>query len=203
MGNVDGVNDSQRPSGTEQVSGDLEPKKDVVQYETYKNVLSQHKKSKSENEELRAKLESYEQKELEIEEKRLVEQGEFKKLLEIERKKRSEEEGKRQQYERDIIDAHKLNAVVEKLPGKIKRSEYYSFIDLEKVMLDPDTKTPVKESVDEVVSRFLADHGGLLDRGLSKDMPHNAPAGTPTTLSYEEWMRLPLKEKRKRMKDVK
>jgi hypothetical protein len=196
--NVDSVNNQKRPSGTE----DAGEKKDFVQYETYSRVLSQHKKTKSENEQLAAELEAYRRKERELEEKRLSEQGEYKKLLELERKKRMEEEGKRQQYERDLLDAHKLNAVRERLPGKIKRPEYYSFIDVSKVVIDPETGIVDDRSVVEVVDGFVKEHGFLIERQGTRDLPYNAPGTGHSELTYEQWLKLPLKEQKARRKEV-
>jgi hypothetical protein len=199
MENVDSVNNQKSLSETN-VSD--EQKKDVVQYETYKNVLSQHKKSKSENEELRSKLEAYERKERETEEKRLSEQGEYKKLLELERKKLAEAENKRLQYERDLLDSHKLNAVRERLPGKVKRPEYYSFIDTDKIIIDPSTGMVDDSSVTEVVESFIKEHSSLLDRAANKDLPYNAPGNSTGKISYDEWLKLPLKEQKARRNEV-
>jgi hypothetical protein len=197
----DGEN-SVQPESQEMSSGQ-DTKNDVVQYETYKRVLSDHKKSKARAEELAAKLAEIEQKEKDLEETRLKEQGEYKKLLDIERKKREVEESKRIQYEKNLIDAHKLNAVKERLPGKIKRNEYYSFIDTDKVLIDPETGIIDETSIEEVVNGFLAEHTSLIDVGNTVKLPQHAASGSVSKISYDDWLKLPLKEKRKRMKDVK
>ena len=190
MENVDGVNNDQSsPSGTEQ-------KKDFVQYETYSRVLSQHKKSQAEAENLRAKLAEYEAKEKELENKRLAEQGDYKKLLENERKARAEEEAKRKQYEKQLLDGHKLNALLEKLPGKIKRPEYYSFIDTDKIIIDPTSGHIDERSVEEVKTEFIRDHFALLEISNKATLPYNAPGNNSGTLSYDEWLKLPLKEQK-------
>lgn len=195
MENVDSVNNETSPSGAEQ-------KKDFVQYETYSRVLSQHKKSQAEAEDLKAKLTAYESKEQERENLRLAEEGNFKKLLENERKARTEEEGKRKEYERKLLDGHKLNALLEKLPGKIKRPEYYSFIDTDKILIDPSTGDIDERSIEEVKNEFIRDHAILLERAANKDLPYNAPGNSSATLTYEQWLKLPLKEAKLRRKEV-
>ena len=195
MENVDSVNNDQTsPSGTE--------KKDFVQYETYSRVLSQHKKSQAEAEAVKARLAEYEAREKEREEKRLAEEGNYKQLLENERKARAEEEAKRKDYERKLIDGHKLNAVLEKLPGKIKRPEYYSFIDTDKIIIDPSTGEIDERSLEIVKSEFLQNHGSLLERASGTGLPYNAPTTQSGGLTYDQWLQLPLKEQKTRRKEV-
>lgn len=195
---VDSVNDQKSPSGTE----DAGEKKDFVQYETYSRVLSQHKKTKSENEQLAAELEAYKRKERELEEKRLSEQGEYKKLLEMTRKQLADEESKRLEYATQLLDQHRLNAIKERLPGKIKRPEYLSFIDVSKVAIDPETGMVDERSVVEVVDGFVKEHGFLIERQGTRDLPYNAPGSGQSELTYEQWLKLPLKEQKARRKEV-
>lgn len=195
---VDSVNDQKSPSGTE----DAGEKKDFVQYETYSRVLSQHKKTKSENEQLAAELEAYKRKERELEEKRLSEQGEYKKLLEMTRKQLADEESKRLEYATQLLDQHRLNAIKERLPGKIKRPEYLSFIDVSKVAIDPETGMVDERSVVEVVDGFVKEHGFLIERQGTRDLPYNAPGSGHSELTYEQWLKLPLKEQKARRKEV-
>lgn len=195
MENVDSVNNENSPSGTE-------TKKDFVQYDTYSRVLSQHKKSQAEAEAAKTKLAEYEAKEREREEKRLAEEGNYKQLLEIERKARAEEEVKRKDYERKLIDGHKLNAVLEKLPGKIKRPEYYSFIDTDKIIIDPSTGEIDERSLEIVKSEFLQNHGSLIERANGNGLPYNAPGNDGAVLTYEAWLKLPAKEQIARRREV-
>lgn len=180
----------------------LDQAKDTVKYDTYSRVLGKLKKTEAEREEMRSKIQAYEQKERELEEKRLTEQGEYKKLLELERKKRIEEESKRTQYEKDLLDAHKLNALKEKLPGKVKRNEYYNFVDLDKIVIDPSTGHIDETSLQEVADHFVNEHGSLIERKGSVGLPQNAARDGMQTLSYEQWLTLPLKEQKARRKEV-
>jgi predicted nuclease with TOPRIM domain len=179
-----------------------EPVRGPVDYKSYSRVVGTNKKLQSQVKDIQQKLEAFEQKERELEEKRLSEQGEYKKLLDLERKKRLEEESKRAQYQKDLLDAHKLNAVKEKLPGKIKRNEYYGFIDVDKIAIDPETGVIDESSIVEVVNSFVEQHGSLIERQGSAGLPQNA-AKYSNALSYEQWKRLPPSEKRKRMVDIK
>jgi len=197
MGNVNSVDEEEKV-----IIGDDGKKADTVQYESYRRVLADHKKSKARAEELEAKLALIEKKEKELEEKSLKEQGEYKKLLEIEKKKREIEESKRIQYEKDLLDAHKLNAVKEKLPAKVKRNEYYSFIDTDKILIDKETGIIDEASLESVANDFITNHSALLDKPSVKNLPQDAAKGTATKLTLEDWKKLPLKEKKKRMVDV-
>jgi hypothetical protein len=176
--------------------------KDVVKYNTYKHALADAKNHKARADELQAKLADFERKEQELVENRLKEQGEYKKLLEIERKKRKEEEDKRTHYEKSLLDAHKLSAVREKIPGKLKRNEYYSFIDTDKIILDHETGEIDQNSLEAVVNSFVQDHGALIERQGNVGLPQNAASGSTNNLTYEAWLALPLKEQKLRRKEV-
>jgi predicted nuclease with TOPRIM domain len=178
-----------------------EPVRGPVDYKSYSKVVGVNKKLQSQVKDIQQKLEAFEQKERELEEKRLSEQGEYKKLLELERKKRLEEEQKRTQYQKDLLDAHKLNAIKERLPGKITRPEYYSFIDTDKIAIDPETGIIDEASIIEAVNQFVETHGRLLERQGSPGLPQNA-AKDGTSINFDQWKNLPLKEKKARMKDV-
>lgn len=181
---------------------EISENKDTVKYSTYRHALADAKNHKKRAEELQARLADFERKEQELVENRLKEQGEYKKLLEIERQKRTEEEKKRAHYEKSLLDAHKLSAVREKIPGKLKRSEYYSFIDTDKIILDHETGEIDQNSLEAVVNSFIQDHGALIERQGSVGLPQNAASGSTNNLTYEAWLALPLKEQKLRRKEV-
>lgn len=171
-----------------------------VSYTTYKKTLTQLKNLQEKHKENESLLMQYQQKEKESEQKRLEEQGEYKKLLEMERTKLSQFEEERDQYKNKLITAHKLNAFTEKLPSKISRPEYYKHIDVESIIIDPETGLVDETSVDNAVSSFVKDHHQLLDT-KRVPMPSDSPSGS-SKLTYDQWMKLPVKEKRARIREV-
>ena len=189
---------SQIPSGTQE----QQDRKDFVKYETYKKTLNQEKNLRAKLEQASQELEEFKRIEQEREEKTLQEQGEYQKLLEIERKKREEMEQKATQYEQSIMQAHKLNAFKEKLPGRIANPAYYDFVDLEKIVINPDTGEIAEESVQSAVDEFLSSHQRLIVT-KSGGLPNQAPTdGSTGKLSLDQWKKLPLKERKERMSEV-
>lgn len=189
---------SQIPSGTQE----NQDRKDFVKYETYKKTLNQEKNLRAKLEQASQELEEFKRKEQELEEKTLQEQGEYQKLLELERKKREEMEQKASQYEQSIMQAHKLNAFKEKLPGQIANPAYYDFVDLEKIVINPETGEIAEESVQSAVDEFLGSHQRLIvtkNSGLPNQAPTDGSAGK---LSLDQWRKLPLKERKERMSEV-
>ena len=194
------VSDGQQAPESDSSGNDQQ--KDSVKYDTYRKLLSETKTVKAKNSELEAKLKAFEDEKSAAEEKRLSEQGEYKKLLEIERKKSSELEEKDKAREKQLLDGYKLNAVLEKLPGKIASNDYLSFVDLDSIAIDPDSGTVDESSVSQTVNKFLEQHSRLLitDKG---SLPNDAPKGVSKPLSVDEWRKLPLSERKKRMNEVK
>ena len=196
-----GVNPSSAGSTINEPSGNIEQDKTVT-YSTYKKVLSQEKNLRARLEEANAVIAEKEAKEKAEEEKRLSEQGEYKKLLELERKKREELEGKTKDYERSILDAHKLNAFKEKLGGRVANPAYYDFVDLDNIVINPETGEIDSASVQAVVDKFVVEHSPLIKQSRPT-LPNQAPRDNNLgTLSYEQWKSLPLKERQKRMAEV-
>lgn len=171
-----------------------------VSYTTYKKTLTQLKNLQEKHRENESLLMQYQQKEKETEQKRLEEQGEYKKLLELERQKLNQYEQERDQYKNKLINAHKLNAFNEKLPSKISRPEYYDHVDIDSIVIDPETGMVDDSSVDNAVNSFMQNHYQLLDT-KKVPMPSNSPSAS-STLTEEQWLKLPLKERRARLKEM-
>jgi len=174
---------------------------DVVKYETYKKVLSQHKRSQQEALELKQRLDVIEKREREREEALLTEQGEYKKLLELERKRSEEKSKEAERSAQMLLETHKLNAFREKLPGKLKHNSYYSFVPTDSIVIDPESGIIDDNSLSSVVSDFLKHHSALVESPSKKDLPWNASTNS-SRLSYEEWLKLPVKEQKSRYKEM-
>ena len=176
--------------------------KQTVAYSTYRKVLSQEKNLRARLEEANSKLAEQKAKEQAEEEKRLSEQGEYKKLLDLERKKREELEGKNAEYHRSILDAHKLNAFKEKLNGRVANPAYYDFVDLDNIVINPDTGDIDEVSVQSVVDKFVMEHSPLIKSDRPR-LPNDAPKDSHnSTLDFEAWKKLPLADKKKRMAEA-
>lgn len=168
-----------------------------LSYETYQRTVAEAKKLRQEREEMARKLEAFEAEKRELEEKKLVEKGEIQKVLEAERKRREEAEKKLNEREKTLLDAHKLAAFREKLPGRLASNEYYSFVDVDAIAVDPSTGELDENTLKSVVDSFVAKHGRLLEVDRRK-LPSDAPTQSKK-LTYEEWLKLPPKERVARM----
>lgn len=187
---------------------------DKVAYETYQKVLAERKKDQAKARELEAKLKelsefksSVEQERQKIKEQKLEEEGNWKALLEQRdnrlkeyEEKLNEYKSKNQSYEKNINDMIKLSAFDRALGGKLKKDEYYSFVDTDKIVINPETNQVDMDSLKNYANEFQNEHKELIDYKRSK-LPTDAPSGS-AKLTYDEWLKLPLAEKRKRMKDV-
>lgn len=196
--NVNGPASGKPINETGTASGDQN--NDYVSHTTYKKTLTQLKNTQEKYKEREALLQQYQIKEQEAEKKRLEEQGEYKKLLEMERQQKVQSQKERDEYKKSLLDAHKLNAFNEKLPSKISNPKYYNFVDTDSIVIDPETGLVDETSVDNAVNTFVKEHHQLLDT-KKVPLPSDSPSNS-SSLSYEQWLKLPLKERRARMKEV-
>lgn len=177
-------------------------KQDSVSYQTYKEVLDQRKADQKRLKALEEELGLVKTKEKEIEEKKLRDKGEYQKLLDARDKENAELKSKFSEMEKNLVDGTKLQAFLDKLPGKIKKNEFLMFVDLEKIPFNPETKKVDESGLSMVVNEFVRDYSDLIQTSSKKILPGDAP-NPVSTLTYDQWLKLPLDEKKKRQKDVK
>lgn len=192
-------------------SNEQQKSNDVVDYKTHKRLLGQYKQNQKKTKELEqrlAELSEFEQKMSKIEEEKLRSEGNWNKLLEQREEKikglseqLNELKEKESYYKKNLDDMVKLNAFTNALGGKLKKQDYYSFVDTDKIVINPDTGTIDSDSLAEYANEFSNNFKELIEFNSAK-LPNDAPKGSKP-LSYEEWKALPLGEKKKRQKDVK
>lgn len=188
--------------------GDPEPKKESVSYETHARLLAQRKKDQDARKTLEDKVTAFEKSAKEAEDAKLSEQGEFKKMVVQRDEELAEKAQELAQSKADLDQANKnltngvkLQAFVDKLPGRIKNHEYLSFADTDAIAIDPETGRVDEGSLNKVVNGFVEKHASLLEtKGIK--LPGDGAAGGGAALTHEEWLKLPLKEKKERMAEV-
>lgn len=184
-------------------SGDPDPKdKGTVAYETFQKVLGEKKARDARLKEVEEKLAGFEKAQLEAEEAKLRDQGEFKSLLDKEKTLRLQKEEELNGLKMGLQNSIKRQSLEEKLGGKLKKSEYATFIPFDRISMDPETMRVDEASVSEVAEYFAKEHKELLDFGTRGVTP---PGGAPKTspkLTYESWSKLPLKEQKARMHEL-
>jgi hypothetical protein len=201
--------DQENPSGMTDENASGNSQTDMVAYETYQKALSQEKaakdKSRAKDEtisELKARLDEFEAQKKAAEEQRLKDNEQWK---EIAAKKEDEAQAALQEAQalkNQWQRAEKMSAIGERLPGKMKNSEYWSLVDIDAVQVDDDGSLN-QDSLELVVNNFVENHGILLDTGKSKSgLPGDAPAAPKGKLSKEQWKKLPLKERQERLHEV-
>ena len=172
----------QDPSG---IDGEVETTVETASTESHDDFVKREtfQKSVAQEKNLRQRLKDSETrlKELEAEknagvEKSLAEQNEYKKLYETYKAKSETLQGDMDNFNESLIDGHKLQAVLDKLPGKVKSRDYYRYIDLKSIAYDPETKSIDEESVTLAANKFLSERAELLDTKEKKRLPNDAPA---------------------------
>jgi hypothetical protein len=186
------VNEQSTSGATDTNSVSQDQTNDKVSYETYKKVLAEAKSAKEKNKEILSRLETIEKERKEAleqlkgkEEAKLLEQGEFKKILEVRERELSEAKTKLEveadaklKAEKDLIDSYKIQAVMAKLPGKIKHRDYLVHIDLDSIAVNPETHAIDDSSLSSVVSNFITNHSGLIDTKSNLRLPSDSPDGS-------------------------
>ena len=141
-----------------------------VSYETYQKVLGEAKKAK----ELVRVLAEEKAK---ANEKMLVEQNQWKTLAEQYKSKLDETTNILNEQEKSIVNGLKYHEFEKHLGGKLKNKDYASFIDFEKIAINPESKTVDEESVKSVVNEFLKAHSPLVEFQSGSKLPQDAGAG--------------------------
>lgn len=172
-----------------------------VDYKSFDKLVGQLKKQKELNDQLSTRVNAFETEKKQIEESKLVDQGEYKKLLELKARENAtlteQLNGATSQVEnanKTLIDAQKLQAVYEQLPGKIKNPKYMNFIDLDGVAYNPETREVDLESAKMTANAFVDSHKELIDTSHVGRLPHGSTStGQPLLKTYKD---LPLTDMR-------
>jgi len=148
-----------------------------VSYETYQKVLNEAKKAK----ELAKTLAEEKAKN---DEKALAEQQQWKVLFEQTKAQLDQTKSVLSEQEKSIVNGLKYQEFEKHLGGKLKNRDYATFIDFEKIAINPESRTVDEESVKSVVNEFLKSHAPLVEFQSGAKLPNNAGSGfgsKPTT----------------------
>lgn len=151
--------------------------KDVVSYETFNKLLAQRKKD-------REKLTNYE-KQLEelsgwkksLEEQESVKKGEYEKILSTYKTENETLKSKLSEVQKSIVDGQKYQSFIDKLPGRLDRSEYLQFVNVEEIAIDPETGVVDEATVQSAVDKFVKNYGKLITPTNTKSLPSHAQIG--------------------------
>lgn len=172
-----------------------------VSHESFMKALDEKKKAQTIIRDYEEKLKIYEQKEKELAEQEMVKRGEFEKILKDREKKIKILEEEKAQIELSRIKSAKLQAFESALGGKIKHPRYYELVDTNKIAIDPTTGAIDMESVKTYANEYVGEFVDTVDFKTSK-LPNNAPSQS-SSITYEQWLKLPAKEMEERIGEVK
>lgn len=133
-------------------------------------------------------------------EESLKQQGEYKKLYEDSLKDKEEISLKLAQKEKRELALRKIDVVMQELGAPLAKPEYWDFVDLDRIPVDEATKDIDKNIAKQVASDFMMKFPELMQKKTGK-VPNEAP-GSHAKITKEDWNKLPLKEKKERLKDV-
>jgi hypothetical protein len=165
--------------------------KDSVAYETHRKLLDEKKK-------LQQRLDAFESERKAADEAEMVRKGELQKLLELERKKSQELDGRVKAQDEERKQARKLSAIVKGLGAPVDQ-KWYSVIGshLDDVIVNEETGEVEGMSVTSVIENLKKEWPEMLRRPAA-GMPQDAPRGNgASTISHDEWKKLPLAEMKK------
>ena len=175
------------PSGNDQTQagGQTDPNqgdnkaKDVVTYETHRKLLGEKKRVQDEYTTLQRQLEEYQSEKTQREEKELKDKDEWKKLVDIREKENTELKTRLAQYEKNTVDARKLDAVLKTLNVDVK-SQYWNLVDVDKIVIDPSNNEVDEMSVTKYVEEFRNIYPEILAVKGKAPQPTNHPQGFST-----------------------
>lgn len=148
-----------------------------------------------------AELEALKAEKKAKEEEALKQQGEYRKLYESEQSKAKDLELKLKAKEERELSLRKIDVLMQELGAPLAKPEYWDFFDLSKIPVVEGTNDIDKVVAKQVAQDFSKQYPELLQK-KKQSMPNDA-ASPASALTYADWAKLPLAEKRKRIKDVK
>lgn len=178
-----------------------DPGKEIKEDKAFMAIKAEKKALAEKLAEATAKLERLDAETKLRQEETLKQQGEYKKLWEEEQKAKLDLADKLKKKEEKELTLRKIDVVMQELGAPLAKADYWNFMDLSKIPVDEATQDIDRNIAKQVASDFMRDFPELVSKKNGR-MPNDAPSSTKA-LSHEEWMRLPLAEKRTRLKDVK
>ena len=175
--------------------------KQTVSFATYDKSMKALAKSREREKELEEKYNAVELDRKTKEDAKLHEQGEFKKLLEQREKELTDMKSKLTLKEEQEATSRKLNAFLGKLGGKLVSNDFLTFVDVEKIVINPATNEVDESSITAEVSRYVAKYPTTVNFGKHGSLPADAP-GPTNSINYDQWLKLPVKEKRKQLTNM-
>ena len=187
--NIDGVDDPQ--GGAE---GDK--KTDYVKHSSYVQAIDEVKSVKGKLKGALAELNEYKVKEQQQKEQKLLDEQKHLEVIEQLKKQNDELIAQNSSHVKDKIDFRKMNAAMGLLQSKgvNLESKYLGLLPLDEIEVT-DSGDIDNNSVTKVVENFQKEHPRLT-LPTAKLLPNQKPGSSVNKYSYEEWQRLPPKDRK-------
>lgn len=205
---VDQPKGDENPVNLEEKLSELQSQLEAER-QSKERILEESKKYKEGYKSYKQKQDEVEAEKRRIEEERLIKEGQFSTIIEQREARIKELEEtvnatreEVQSKDNAIVNFRKAAAFERALGGKLRKDAYWNHVDFDSININPETGAIDSYSLDKVVKTFTEDFGELVDFGNTANLPNGTPGGSSGKLTYEQWKKLPLKERKARMKDV-
>jgi predicted RNase H-like nuclease (RuvC/YqgF family) len=158
-----------------------EQQKDSVSYDTHRKLLGEKKRVQDELSKLREEIEQFRMSEKSREENELRQKEEWKKLVEIRDSELNETKSQLEKMQSQFRDSRKLDAFLSALGGNVE-AKYWGLVDVEKIVIDPESGKIDDMSVTSAVEDFRKEHGRLIDTPNAK---HVLPTDSPKPIQVK------------------
>lgn len=178
-------------------------------YESHQKLLSEKKaiqekarRLEEEVNEFRKKTSELDQKQKEDERKKLEDKEQFKDLYAKARDELAAKESQLSNLMKSQIDARKMGSFLDAVKGDIPR-QYWGLVDLEKIALDGEKID--EYSVQKYVEEFRETYKDIVKPKDSRRLPIDSPPSddSVSSLTYDQWLKLPAKQKEQKINLVK
>lgn len=200
-----GQDDSSAESGDSQNNATPPEAEDKVSYETYRKTVDEVKKLKARHREALEKLDSIESAKADAEKQKLKDKEQWQdyaKRIETElTEKLNAATSKLSEYQERDVYVKKVTAFRKALDGDLD-PRFYTFIPVDQIEFLPDSDQVDEMTVTKAVEAFRKENGDLIKKPGGPGLPNNAPGSGSKGIDYESWLKLPAKEMREKLKEV-
>lgn len=191
--------DTSSGSSSDLASGDGagDGKPNHVSLDTYNKTVKAERNLRQKLQESQEKLLTFENEKKAIEEQKLLSEKKYVEYIDQLKREKAEALDKASSLERDRIDSRKLNAALGLLQekGVSLESKYLGLLPLDQINIGDDGSIDLT-SVATVIQDFQKEHPRLT-APANKFLPNDkSSSGNQSMISYEDWKKLPLKEKK-------
>jgi len=176
------------------------PDDNNVAYETHRKLLSEKKVLQEKFKDQETELQKYREEKSALEEQRLKDSGDYEALKTLAEERAKTAEKKLAGIEDSLLDARKLNAIIDGVQGTISK-KFFSFIDIGSVIMNPETGELDSTSVTKAVEAFQTNYPELIQTKGNNFPAPNAPDSSKKvgSVSYEEFAKMDKLERKKNL----